>query len=104
MTLRNEIRTEIEMEGTAQEVWDVLADFPRHPEWNPGMTKIEGAPVTGERLAVTFSMASGRTIVMKPRVLVAEPGRELRWMGRMFVPGLFDGGTGSRSTRSRRDG
>jgi hypothetical protein len=91
MAFTNEIRTEIEIDATAQEVWDVLVDFPRHPEWNPGMEKIEGTPAPGERLAVTFSMASGRTIVMKPHVLAAEPGSELRWLGRMFVPMVFDG-------------
>ena len=26
-----------------------------------------------------------------PRVLVAEPGQELRWLGRLGVPRLFDG-------------
>jgi hypothetical protein len=28
---------------------------------------------------------------MRPTVLAAEPGRELRWLGRLLVPGLFDG-------------
>ena len=27
----------------------------------------------------------------KPRVLVAQPGRELRWLGRVLLPRLFDG-------------
>ncbi len=36
-------------------------------------------------------MKGERTIRMRPTVLVAEPGRELRWLGRLFVPGLFDG-------------
>jgi hypothetical protein len=27
----------------------------------------------------------------KPRVLVAEPGRELRWLGRVVTAGVFDG-------------
>ncbi len=30
-------------------------------------------------------------MTMRPTVLVAEPGRELRWLGRLLVPGLFDG-------------
>jgi hypothetical protein len=28
----------------------------------------------------------------KPRVLQVQPPRELRWLGHLFVPGLFDGG------------
>jgi hypothetical protein len=30
-------------------------------------------------------------MTFKPRVLKAEPNRELRWLGRLFVPRLFDG-------------
>ncbi|MEA2131661.1 MAG: hypothetical protein QOJ85_4552 [Solirubrobacteraceae bacterium] len=33
----------------------------------------------------------GRTMTFKPTVLSAEAGRELRWLGRFLVPGLFDG-------------
>ena len=29
--------------------------------------------------------------MFKTTVLVAEPYRELRWMGRLIIPGLFDG-------------
>jgi hypothetical protein len=30
-------------------------------------------------------------MTFKPTVQAVEPGRELRWLGRLFVPGLFDG-------------
>jgi hypothetical protein len=30
-------------------------------------------------------------MTFKPKVLNAEPNRELRWLGRLLVPGLFDG-------------
>jgi hypothetical protein len=30
-------------------------------------------------------------MTFKPTVLAAEPARELRWLGRLLVPGLFDG-------------
>jgi hypothetical protein len=30
-------------------------------------------------------------MTMRPTVLVAEPARELRWLGRLIMPGLFDG-------------
>ena len=28
---------------------------------------------------------------MHPTVMVVDPGRELRWLGKLFLPGLFDG-------------
>ncbi len=30
-------------------------------------------------------------MTFRPRVLAATPGRELRWLGRLLIPGLFDG-------------
>ena len=30
-------------------------------------------------------------MTMHPTVPVAEPGRELRWLGRLGLPGVFDG-------------
>ena len=30
-------------------------------------------------------------MTFKPKVLIAELNRELRWLGRLLVPGLFDG-------------
>jgi hypothetical protein len=90
MAFRNEIRNEIEIDASTDEVWDVLVDFASYPEWNPVM-EIEGRPSAGSRLTVSFARPSGRRFVLKPHLLVVERGRELRWLGRMFVPGLFDG-------------
>ncbi len=90
MAFTNESRDEIEIEAAADEVWDVLVDFAKYREWNPVM-EIEGRPVSDARLTVSFARPSGRRFVMKPRVLVAERGSELRWLGRMFAPNLFDG-------------
>jgi hypothetical protein len=30
-------------------------------------------------------------MTFKPKVLTAEPNRELRWLGHLLVPGVFDG-------------
>ena len=88
---RNEIRTEIEIEGTAQEVWDTLTDFESYSEWNTGFVKAAGRAKLGETLDITFSQKAGKTMDIHPTVLVAEPGRELRWLGRLLMPGIFDG-------------
>jgi hypothetical protein len=87
----NEIRSETEIEGTPAEVWDVLSDFSRYGEWNPGFEKAEGRAEIGETLHLTFAKEGGRGMKMHPTVLLADPGRELRWLGRLFLPGIFDG-------------
>jgi hypothetical protein len=86
-----ELRTEIEFEGTAEEVWEVLADLPSYPDWNPFIVKIDGEPRTGGTLEVRMEPEGERAMTFRPTVLTAEPGRELKWLGHLLVPGIFDG-------------
>jgi hypothetical protein len=86
-----ELRTEIEFEGTPQEVWDVLADLPAYVEWNPFIKKIDGEAKTGAKLEVRMEPEGERAMTFRPTVLSAEPGRELKWLGHLLVPGIFDG-------------
>jgi hypothetical protein len=91
MRFRNEIRSETEIQGTPDEVWAVLSDFASYGEWNPGMDDVQGEAKSGSRLTIRFTLNGGRTMTMTPTVLVAEPGRELRWLGRFLMPWVFDG-------------
>lgn len=86
-----EIESAIEIRAPASRVWDILTDFARYPQWNPFITRIEGVPRAGARLAVTIQPPGSRPMTFRPVVLRAEPGRELSWLGRVLLPGLFDG-------------
>lgn len=86
----NEITTSVEIDAPPETVWDVLTDFPRYPEWNPRM-RITGRANVGARLQVAPGPESGRVPTFRPRVLRAEHGRELAWLGHLYVKGLFDG-------------
>jgi hypothetical protein len=86
-----EIRTEIEIDAPAERVWAILTDFDRFPEWNPFIRKIAGKAEPGAKLEVRIEPQSGRGMTFRPTVLAAEPQRELRWLGRVLLPGLFDG-------------
>jgi hypothetical protein len=33
----------------------------------------------------------GRAMTFRPTVLAAQPGKLLRWIGRLIMPGIFDG-------------
>jgi len=88
---RSDISSEIEIDATPDEVWAVLTDFARYREWNPGFDQAEGSAQVGETLHLTFAKKGGKGMTMHPKVLVADPGRELRWLGRLWVPGIFDG-------------
>jgi hypothetical protein len=85
------IETHLEIEAPPSSVWAVLADTARYPEWNPFVTSIDGELDRGARLRVRLRTPKGRGMTLRPTVLVAEPGHELRWLGRLGLPRLFDG-------------
>jgi hypothetical protein len=86
-----EIRSEIEIEASADEVWRVLTDFPAFPEWNPFIRKAEGDLVAGQHIAVELQPPGHRAISFKPKLLSVDPGRGFRWLGHVMMPGIFDG-------------
>jgi hypothetical protein len=85
------LHSEIEIDAPPERVWRVLTDFDAYPEWNPFIRSIEGDPEVGSRLRVRIEPPGSRGMTFKPTVQAAEPARELRWLGRLFVPGLMDG-------------
>jgi hypothetical protein len=86
-----ELRTEIDIDAPPERVWEVLSDFDAYGEWNPFIRKLSGTPRMGERLEVRIEPPGGRGMTFKPTVREATPNHELRWLGRVLVPGLFDG-------------
>jgi hypothetical protein len=88
---RKVLQTRIEIQATPERVWQVLTDFSSFPEWNPFIRKVKGEPREGATLEVYLEPPGERGMTFHPRVLAVEPDRELRWLGNLFLPGLFDG-------------
>jgi hypothetical protein len=86
-----ELRADIDIDAPADRVWGILTDFPAYPEWNPFITSIAGDTTPGSTLEVRIAPPGANARTFKPRVLVAESGRELRWLGRLLMAGIFDG-------------
>jgi hypothetical protein len=87
----HELHTDIEVEATAERVWSVLTDFAAFPEWNPFIRWIRGTPERAKSLVVRLQPSGAGGTTFRPTVLVADRPRELRWIGRLFVRGIFDG-------------
>ncbi|WP_174296581.1 SRPBCC domain-containing protein [Sphingomonas bacterium] len=85
------VLTSIEIAAPPERVWRILTDFSAYPEWNPFVQSISGTVKPGEKLSVSIRPPGGRTMAFKPTVLVARNNQELRWRGRLILPGLFDG-------------
>jgi hypothetical protein len=85
------ISTAVEIDAPPSRVWDVLVDLPAYPQWNPFIVQAEGKVAAGETLSLRMALPGREPMTIEPRLLVVEPPRELRWKGRLLVPGLFDG-------------
>jgi hypothetical protein len=86
-----ELRSEIAIDAPPERVWQVLTAFGAYPEWNPFIRSIEGEAKVGSRLKIRIEPPGARGMTFRPTVRAAEPARELRWIGRLLLPGLADG-------------
>ena len=86
-----EIRTEIDIKASPEKAWEVLTDFNNFPHWNPFIRQINGDPKVGTKLKIHLHTSSGKSRTYRPTVTKVESNRELRWSGKSFIPGMFNG-------------
>ena len=79
----------IRIDATPMAIWAVLTDLSRYPEWNPLIRAATGEIAVGKRVTMRAVQPGGRLMTIRPRILVAEPGAELRWIA--SLPGIIGG-------------
>jgi hypothetical protein len=84
------IETTTTVAASPEAVWETLVDFDRYSEWNP-LLQVSGRPNPGAHLLVDMQLPDRRPMQFRPTVVAADRGRELRWLGHLLVPGLYDG-------------
>ncbi len=87
----HELRTEITIDAPPDVVWAVLADLESYGEWNPFVVESSGRVEVGERLVNRLQPPGGKAMTFKPTVTEADPDRVFEWLGRLGLPGVFDG-------------
>ena len=86
-----ELRREVEIDARPERIWAVVTDFGAYEEWNPFIRRISGELREGARLEVRIEPPGARATTFKPTVRSVEANRELRWLGRLLLPGVIDG-------------
>ena len=86
-----QIHAEVEIDAPPHRVWDVLTAFDDYERWNPFLFEARGEARAGETLEIRVDLPRQAQKSFHPRVAAARPGRELTWVGRLVLPGLFDG-------------
>ncbi len=80
-----------EIAAPVETVWAELTNTAAFPEWNPFIQELTGELALGGRLRVRIAPPGGKAMTFRPTVVVLEPGRRLEWLGRLLLPGIFDG-------------
>lgn len=85
------IETNILIEASPDQIWTVLGDFEKYPNWNPFIPFISGSKSVGQTLEVRIQPPGGSGMTFRPKLLQFDPGKEFRWKGQLLFPGIFDG-------------
>jgi hypothetical protein len=85
-----QMKTEILIDATPDEVWGMLAALEAYTEWNPAIVAASGDLRAGRRLRLRFEPPGSRGYTFRPELMVVDPPRELRWLGWPRVPLVFD--------------
>jgi hypothetical protein len=85
------IRVTTEIAAPVETVWAELSAVTSYAEWNPFITRFEGTLVVGTRPEIRIAPPGGRPMTFRPTITVVEEGRRLEWLGRLVMPGVFDG-------------
>lgn len=89
--MRHQLQTEVTIDAPPERVWEILTDLDRYEEWNPFVIASEGEVAVGQRLVNRLQPPGGRAQTFKPTVTVADEPKTFEWLGRLGLPGIFDG-------------
>ena len=85
-----ENRNEIEIQASAEDVWNVLTDLEAYAEWNPLLYRAEGRVAVGEKVDLSAKTASN-DMNFSCSVTNVEVNREFSWKFHVGLPFLFRG-------------
>ena len=90
-SFNHSIETSIVIERSPDQVWAAIAEIDQYLNWSPFIKSIEGELKIGEQLEVLIVPEGEDGMKFTPEVMVADINRELRWIGKLGVQGVFDG-------------
>lgn len=89
--MKRTIETSILIPQSVENVWKTLMDYKSYSAWSPTIKPLSEFPEVGKNVKVLLTQPNGFRITMNPVILCKDSNKELRWKGKLFVKGLFDG-------------
>ncbi len=88
--MKKQIETTIEIHAPAKKVWDILLKTDSYSKWNPFISEISDLLKPQQKAKVVLNLPDGTHFKINPVIQSAE-FPELRWKGKLFFNGIFDG-------------
>lgn len=85
------INTTILIDAPIATVWEILMDQKVYPQWNPFIKQLQGDLTPGKTIEATIQPPGQKAMRFTPLVKVNQTEKEFRWLGHLFIPGIFDG-------------
>ncbi|MHB1757841.1 MAG: SRPBCC family protein [Leptospirillum sp.] len=89
--MARDIETMIDINVPVTDIWRILTDLPRYPEWNPLLIQASGSLMVGKRLDVAVQLPGRRPMSFSPKLVALVHEREFRWVGTFGTSALFAG-------------
>ena len=89
--MRTEIKTQIDINATPENIWKILTDFDNYPNWNPFIKQLTGEVKVGSKIKVNIQPPEAKAMTFKPTILTYQSNEELSWLGSLLFKGVFDG-------------
>jgi len=81
----NEVRTEIIIEGSPQQIWDLILDFKEYPNWHPYLSEVLGKVKKGKFLKFKTKDLDGNPEgKFTAKIMELELHKELSWGGNVL--------------------
>jgi hypothetical protein len=84
--MKHQINTSITINADIKTVWEIFANFESYPKWNPFIKSITGEIAVGKKFNAEIC-----SMKFKPTTKVFKAQEEFTWLGRLFIPRIFDG-------------
>jgi hypothetical protein len=85
------LNTEININAKPERIWPILIDFENYQNWNPFIKYVKGNVIVGNKIKIFIKPHNSNGMKFNPKILVNDKEKEIKWIGRFLVPGLFDG-------------
>ncbi|MCR9171399.1 MAG: SRPBCC domain-containing protein [bacterium] len=84
--MKYHINTSININANINTVWNTFTQFDDYPNWNSFIKSVQGNIQEGEKIKIEIDGSK-----FSPKVLSFKKEKELIWVGKPLMPGIFEG-------------